>query len=120
MQSNDFLRKIWAPRALISAGRYTRDSALKRAAETGELTAFGRLFISNVRFVLFLDFASFVVLVKRSCSYHDRQPDLPLRLRKNLPLAGWTRAVYAVPEDPHGYTDYPFAEDGDTLKESAL
>lgn len=48
-QSNDFIRKIWLPRPLISAGRYTRESAIARAEETGELTAFGRLFISNVR-----------------------------------------------------------------------
>lgn len=51
-QSNDFIRKIWFPRPLISAGRYTRESAIARAEETGELTAFGRLFISNVRSLL--------------------------------------------------------------------
>ncbi|KAI0698175.1 NADH:flavin oxidoreductase/NADH oxidase [Cerioporus squamosus] len=84
-ESNDFLRKIWLPRPFMSAGRYTRESAIKRAEETGELIAFGRRFISN--------------------------PDLPLRLRKNIPLTPWERAVYAVPEDPHGYIDYPFAEE---------
>ncbi|KAL1943308.1 hypothetical protein VTO73DRAFT_4383 [Trametes versicolor] len=84
-ESNDFIRKIWFPRPLISAGRYTRESAIARAEETGELTAFGRLFISN--------------------------PDLPLRLRKNLPLNGWDRAVYHLPEEPHGYIDYLFADE---------
>ncbi|EIW56408.1 NADH:flavin oxidoreductase/NADH oxidase [Trametes versicolor FP-101664 SS1] len=84
-ESNDFIRKIWFPRPLISAGRYTRESAIARVEETGELTAFGRLFISN--------------------------PDLPLRLRKNLPLNGWDRAVYHLPEEPHGYIDYPFADE---------
>ncbi len=32
----------------MSAGRYTRESAIQRAEETGELIAFGRRFISNV------------------------------------------------------------------------
>ncbi|KAI0673190.1 NADH:flavin oxidoreductase/NADH oxidase [Trametes maxima] len=84
-ESNDFIRKLWLPRALVSAGRYTRETAIKRAEETGELTAFGRLFISN--------------------------PDLPLRLLKNLPLNGWDRAMYRLLEDPHGYIDYPFADE---------
>ncbi|KAI0702828.1 NADH:flavin oxidoreductase/NADH oxidase [Cerioporus squamosus] len=84
-ESNDFLRKLWLPRPFISAGRYTRESAIKRADETGELIAFGRRFIAN--------------------------PDLPLRLRKNIPLAHWERATYYFPEDPHGYIDYPFAEE---------
>ncbi len=48
-QSNDFLRTLWLPRPFVSAGRYTRESAIKRADETGELIAFGRRFISNVR-----------------------------------------------------------------------
>ncbi|EIW56407.1 NADH:flavin oxidoreductase/NADH oxidase [Trametes versicolor FP-101664 SS1] len=85
-ESNDFIRKLWLPRPLITAGRYTRELAIARAEEIpGELPAFGRLFISN--------------------------PDLPLRLRKNLLLTPWNRAVYYTPEDPHGYTDYPFAEE---------
>ncbi|CDO77495.1 hypothetical protein BN946_scf184902.g29 [Trametes cinnabarina] len=83
-QSNDFIRKIWLPRPLVSAGRYTRESAIKRAEETGELTAFGRLFISN--------------------------PDLPYRLRHNLPLTNWDRALYYNRGDPHGYIDYSFAD----------
>ncbi|KAI0633057.1 NADH:flavin oxidoreductase/NADH oxidase [Trametes polyzona] len=93
-ESNDFIRKLWLPRPLITAGRYTRESAIARAEETGELTAFGRLFISN--------------------------PDLPLRLRKNLPLQPWDRAVYYTPEDPHGYIDYPFAEENRADLEARL
>ncbi|KAI9065374.1 NADH:flavin oxidoreductase/NADH oxidase [Trametes sanguinea] len=80
--SNDFIRDIWLPRPLISAGRYTRETAIQCAEQTGELIAFGRLFISN--------------------------PDLPLRLRKDLPLTSWNREVYYLPEDPRGYVDYPF------------
>ncbi|KAI0772353.1 NADH:flavin oxidoreductase/NADH oxidase [Trametes elegans] len=83
--SNDFVRKLWLPRAFISAGRYNRDTAIQRAEETGELIGFGRLFISN--------------------------PDLPLRLRKDQPLIHWDRALYYNAEDPHGYIDYPFAEE---------
>ncbi|KAI0744497.1 NADH:flavin oxidoreductase/NADH oxidase [Earliella scabrosa] len=88
-ESNDFLRQLWHPRPFISAGRYTRESAIKRAEKTSDLIAFGRRFISNA--------------------------DLPLRLRKNLPLAPWTRDSYYSFEDPHGYIDFPFAKDVDTM-----
>ncbi|KAF7798995.1 hypothetical protein EIP86_010224 [Pleurotus ostreatoroseus] len=47
-ESNDFLRDIWAPRPVISAGGFTRDSALEHADKTGDLVAFGRSYISNV------------------------------------------------------------------------
>ena len=46
--TNDFLREIWAPRPLISAGAYTRDSAIRVADTKGDLIAFGRQYISNV------------------------------------------------------------------------
>lgn len=49
MQSNDFIREIWRPRPLISAGGYNRELALKVAETKGDLIAFGRFFISNVR-----------------------------------------------------------------------
>ncbi|KAH9854278.1 NADH:flavin oxidoreductase/NADH oxidase [Lenzites betulinus] len=87
--SNDFIRKLWQPRPLISAGRFTRESAIARSEKTGDLIAFGRLYIAN--------------------------PDLPLRLRKNQPYNTWDRVIYYSAEDPHGYIDYPFAEDN--LKE---
>lgn len=47
-ESNDFLRDIWLPRPFISAGGYTAQSAAQLADKTGELIAFGRLFIANV------------------------------------------------------------------------
>ncbi|KAJ8462623.1 hypothetical protein ONZ45_g17870 [Pleurotus djamor] len=48
-ESNDFIRDIWGDRPLISAGGYTRETALRIAAERQyELVAFGRWFISNV------------------------------------------------------------------------
>lgn len=46
--SIDFIREIWTPRPLISAGGYDRASATERADKNDELIAFGRLFISNV------------------------------------------------------------------------
>ena len=90
----------------MSAGRYSRETAIKRADATGELIGFGRLFISNVRLRCVLWNPE--ILTPTPCS---AQPDLPLRLRKNLPLTPWDRSVYYVSEDPHGYIDYPFAEE---------
>lgn len=46
--SNDFIRELWAPRPIISAGGYDRESAITGADERGDLIAFGRWFISNV------------------------------------------------------------------------
>ncbi|KAI0284121.1 hypothetical protein BC826DRAFT_1093754 [Russula brevipes] len=46
-ESNDFLRDIWTGKPWISAGGFTRDSALKQADERGELVAFGRYYTSN-------------------------------------------------------------------------
>ncbi|KAH9901468.1 NADH:flavin oxidoreductase/NADH oxidase [Cubamyces lactineus] len=83
--SNDFIRDIWLPRPLVSSGRFTRETAIERAEATGELIAFGRLFISN--------------------------PDLPHRLREDLPLARWDRTLFYVPEKPEGYIDYPFVHE---------
>lgn len=47
-QSNDFIREIWAPKVLISAGGYDRGLAIQMADEKGDVIAFGRFFISNV------------------------------------------------------------------------
>ncbi|KAJ7903086.1 FMN-linked oxidoreductase [Mycena leptocephala] len=79
--SNDFIRELWGSRTLISAGGYTRAQALDRA-ERGEIIAFGRLFLAN--------------------------PDLPLRLEKDIPLTKGDRSKYYVPT-VEGYTTYPFA-----------
>ena len=38
------------------------------------------------------------------------QPDLPLRLAKNLPLAKGDRETYYT-QGTEGYIDYPFAEE---------
>ncbi|KAJ7639472.1 hypothetical protein FB45DRAFT_905697 [Roridomyces roridus] len=82
--SNDFIREIWGSRPLISAGGYTRETALATAEEKGDLIAFGRPYLAN--------------------------PDLPYRLSHGIALAVGNRALYEVPgsTDPAGYTDYPF------------
>ncbi|KAJ7727376.1 hypothetical protein B0H16DRAFT_1331597 [Mycena metata] len=83
-ESNDPLRALWAPRPLIRAGGFTRDGAIK-AAESGDLVAFGRLYISN--------------------------PDLPARLEREIPLNSYDRSTfYLIGENtPRGYTDHAFA-----------
>ncbi|KAL1690563.1 hypothetical protein GGG16DRAFT_55289 [Schizophyllum commune] len=85
-EQNDFLREIWGARPYISAGAYTRELALKGAEEKGDLIAFGRHYISN--------------------------PDLPRRLRENIPFTPYNRDTFYLAGDssPTGYTDYPFAE----------
>ncbi|KAF7368594.1 FMN-linked oxidoreductase [Mycena venus] len=82
-ESNDSLRALWAPRPLIRAGGFTRQAAIE-AAESGNLIAFGRHYISN--------------------------PDLPTRLEKDLPLNGYDRnTFYLVGENSaRGYTDHAF------------
>ncbi|KAJ7869138.1 hypothetical protein B0H14DRAFT_3440840 [Mycena olivaceomarginata] len=83
--SNDFIRDIWGNRRLISAGGYTRETAVAAAEEKGDLIAFARPYIAN--------------------------PDLPYRLLHDIALAIGNRALYYAPGslDPKGYTDYPFA-----------
>ena len=48
-ESNDFIRALWSPRPLISTGGYDRDLAIEIADTKGDLIAFGRHFIANVR-----------------------------------------------------------------------
>ncbi|TCD67639.1 hypothetical protein EIP91_012204, partial [Steccherinum ochraceum] len=81
-ESNDFIREIWAPRTLLSAGAYNRETGIE-AAERGEIPVFGRYFISN--------------------------PDLPVGLEKNIPLTPYDRSTFYAHNSPKGYIDYPFA-----------
>ncbi|KAF8890992.1 hypothetical protein BD779DRAFT_1799320 [Infundibulicybe gibba] len=90
-ESNGTLRAAWAPRRVITAGGYDRAGALAVAEEDGDaLVAFGRNYISN--------------------------PDLPKRLKRDIPLTPYDRKTFYVPVDQpgsgHGYVDYPFAEEG--------
>jgi N-ethylmaleimide reductase len=67
---------------IIAADGFDRRSAEAIIADgTADLVAFGRHFISN--------------------------PDLPERLRRNLPLTPYDRATF-YGRDHRGYTDYPF------------
>lgn len=110
-ENNDFLRKIWntgeggEERIFISAGGHTRETALRTAEDKGGLIAFGRLYISNVRAPGFCSGA-----LRSSVNYY--QPDLPLRLQKNLHLTPGDRSKYYQPGNltPLGYNDWPFAD----------
>ncbi|KAF8500706.1 hypothetical protein BU17DRAFT_102382 [Hysterangium stoloniferum] len=62
------------------------------AANRGDIVAFGRYFISN--------------------------PDLPVRLQKNLPLTPYNYATFYLKKSPVGYIDYPFAEEKVQAKQS--
>ncbi|KAG1886763.1 NADH:flavin oxidoreductase/NADH oxidase [Suillus subluteus] len=88
--SNNFLREIWCKEGkdsvFISAGGYTRQTAIETAQEHGGMIAFGRLYIPN--------------------------PDLPARLIYDLPLAKPDRATFYLAGDltEKGYTDFPAAD----------
>ncbi|KZT25906.1 FMN-linked oxidoreductase [Neolentinus lepideus HHB14362 ss-1] len=88
--SNDFVRDIWAPRPIISAGGYTREESFKNAEKYDYLIAWGRYWISN--------------------------PDLPYRLLKDIPLTPYDRDLFYSIENPHGYIDYSFAEESAEAK----
>ncbi|VDB93771.1 unnamed protein product [Peniophora sp. CBMAI 1063] len=78
-ESNDFIRKIWAPRPIILAGGFNRELAVNAADSSGEtvLVAMGRYFTSN--------------------------PDLPQRWLKKVPLTPYERATFAS-SGPQVYT----------------
>ncbi|KAJ7118437.1 NADH:flavin oxidoreductase/NADH oxidase [Mycena crocata] len=85
-QSNDFIREIWGDLPLIAAGGYTRETAMRLVdSSKNVLVAFGRTFIAN--------------------------PDLPVRLEKDIPLHPYDRSTFYLMGDsaPTGYTDQPFA-----------
>jgi len=101
--SNDFIRKLWAPRPLILAGGFSAASALATADKHGDLVAFGRHFISNV--------SPLLVLRLRRCAHIIRisQPDLPVRIQNGIPFTPYDRAMFYNAGTAVGYTDYPAA-----------
>ena len=111
--SNDFLREIWnggeggEERVFISAGGYTRETALRTAENSGGLVAFGRLYISNVRSLLL-----FLGTLRSSGDSDLIQPDLPVRLQKNISLTPGDRSKYYLAGNltPYGYSDWAFAD----------
>jgi NADPH2 dehydrogenase len=53
IESNQVFCDLWAPKPVIAAGGFSKETAIK-AAEDGRLVAFGRYYIANVRLSLFL------------------------------------------------------------------
>ncbi|KAG1461048.1 hypothetical protein G6F56_005812 [Rhizopus delemar] len=82
VDSLDVFREIWKG-PFMSAGGYSTvvDHALDLAESTGNLIAFGRVFIAN--------------------------PDLPERIKRGLSLNKYDRSTFYT-NDAVGYTDYPF------------
>ncbi|THH03299.1 hypothetical protein EW145_g6368 [Phellinidium pouzarii] len=85
--SNDFAREIWGVgkaegAVFLSSGGHNRETALKNT-EKGDVVVFGRWFISN--------------------------PDLPRRLKENIPLTPFDYSTFYTKKSPKGYIDYPFA-----------
>ncbi|KAI8993862.1 NADH:flavin oxidoreductase/NADH oxidase [Trametes punicea] len=81
----NFIYELWAPRPVISTGGYDRESGIKTAEETGQLIGYGRAFLAN--------------------------PDLPFRLRENIPLNPPQYDTFYTPMSAEGYTTYPFSEE---------
>ena len=50
-ESNDFIREIWKPRPIISAGYRYAEEGLEVAEQNGDIFALGGYFISNVSVV---------------------------------------------------------------------
>lgn len=82
----DPYRRLWKG-PFITAGGFSNaiSHSVNVAQRTGNLIAYGRAFIAN--------------------------PDLPNRIRKQLPLSKYNRATFYT-HDAAGYIDYPFYEQG--------
>lgn len=104
-RSNDFIRKIWAPRPLVVAGGVISAEIAVEHAEKGEIVAIGRYFVSNVSSS---ELPKSSLLADRSLD--AIQPDLVHRIKKGIPWAPYDRSTFYLPESPQGYIDYPFAE----------
>ncbi|KAH9942513.1 NADH:flavin oxidoreductase/NADH oxidase [Epithele typhae] len=79
----DVIWRHWAPRPTIATGGHTRESGLA-VAETGQLVGYGSLFIAN--------------------------PDLPFRLKHDVPLNAPDPSTFYACMEPKGYIDYPFSD----------
>ncbi|KAG0697557.1 hypothetical protein DFH29DRAFT_878615 [Suillus ampliporus] len=88
--NNDSLRQIWCEEGkngvFVTAGGFTRQTTIEVVQEKGGMVAFGRLYIPN--------------------------PDLPMRLMYDLPLAKPDRATFYLSGDltGKGYTDFSVAD----------
>ena len=90
---------------MITTGGYDRESGLKVAEETGQLVGYGSLFLANVRPAVL---CTYLIPLRRAS---DVQPDLPFRLRENLPLNTPDPSTFYTRLSAKGYTDYPFSEE---------
>ncbi|WBW71481.1 NADPH dehydrogenase, (Old yellow enzyme) involved in small alpha,beta-unsaturated carbonyl compound [Schizosaccharomyces osmophilus] len=77
-------QKLWK-QPLLSAGGHDQNSALQLTTQDNVLAVFGRYFLAN--------------------------PDLPFRLKYNIPLNRWNRARFYTKKSPEGYIDYPFCDE---------
>lgn len=113
---SDPLRTIWKGngRVFITCDGYNRETALRDAREKGEVVAFGKWFISNVR-LYYLCLGD--TLIEFLCVV---QPDLPRRLRENLPLNAYDASTFYGVLNPKGYIDYPFADEIEKVSTGAL
>ncbi|KAI0031886.1 hypothetical protein K488DRAFT_51109 [Vararia minispora EC-137] len=83
--SNDFLREIWKGKPYITVGGYNRETAVAQAKRNElELVAFGRLYTSN--------------------------PDLPVRLKRELALTPYERETFYTDGAEEGYNTFRFSE----------
>ncbi|KAF8501856.1 hypothetical protein BU17DRAFT_102186 [Hysterangium stoloniferum] len=89
--SNDLFRVLWAPRPFLSANGHAPENA-EMVAKKGDVVVFGRYFISN--------------------------PDLPVRLQKNIPLTPYNYDTFFAKKSPVGYIDYSPAEEEVQAKQS--
>lgn len=87
-KSVDWMVKMWdnvSP--IVLAGGFLPESAKHAADEMYKdydlIIAFGRYFVAN--------------------------PDLVFRVKENVPLAGYDRAVFYTPKEAKGYVDYAFS-----------
>lgn len=111
--SNDAFREAWAPRPFLSADGHDRDSALRDSAQYGDVIVFGRHFIANVS-------NTDVDALESSLTACESQPDLPRRLKEQIPLNSYDRHTFYTPESAAGYTDYPFAETQQVAQQARL
>lgn len=96
----------------ISTGGYSdREGAIRVAEEKEGFVAFGRYYIPNVR-------NHNLSTIRRKAdkpslyfySGHTTQPDLPARIKKNIPLTPYDRSTFYERKTPNGYSDYSFAD----------
>ena len=114
IDSNDFARAIWKEgrevndnnrkeqAIFLSASKHDRESAFTYA-ERGDVVVFGKWFLSNVRRIF--DYSQRVSPPKLAY----KQPDLPRRIKENIPFNPYDYNTFYTKKSPIGYADYTFA-----------